>query len=352
MALAGALLGCTWVVACAGSSPTAGPPKSAPVVRRVMLLAPSDEPAFFAGPAPDAPAVGFGSAEAKLVLRGPAEHGRVPVRVHGRVTLEAYVPERLLELRVQTTEFVRGTPVLVAPGDRVRVLGPADEPGHVRVSVQPRLGEERLGPFEGSLPSSSLAANEPSPGAALPEPGMLYRVPPGVALPLYDQPEGELIALLPIQGQGHEVSVTAVQGNWFSVRAGTGPYLVGHTNEPLTLVGKPAEAARPNAAPAQPARGALPPDVAEVPGELKQLPAGAKLTFRGKPLATLRSPGWARVIANYPDGTSEVIAAADEQVTVRGLVRTDELTDPVSADFAALQPSETARALRLSPARE
>src|SRR5690606_25210169 len=97
---------------------------------------------------------------------------------------------------------------------------------------------------------------------------------------------------------------------------------------------------------------AVPQAVAEVAGELKQLPSGTKLTFRGKPIATLRSPGWARVIAAYPDGMSEVIVAADEQVTVRALVRTDELTEPDARDSGMAEARAEPRALRLSPARD
>jgi hypothetical protein len=54
-----------------------------PVVRRVMLLAETNEPAFFLSAEPDAPAVALGSPDAKLILRGASENGRVPVRVHG-----------------------------------------------------------------------------------------------------------------------------------------------------------------------------------------------------------------------------------------------------------------------------
>jgi hypothetical protein len=322
---------------------------AAPVERRVMLLAETAGPAFFLGPERTAPAVAFGSPDAKLILRGPAELGRVPVRVHGRLTLEAYVPVDLLELRAQGTEHVAGTPVLVAPNDRLRVLGPAAEPGHVRVAARPRQGADVLGPFEGTLPLASLAATEAPADASAPEPGLTYGIPARTALPLYDAPQGELIALVPAQPKAMTASVFSVEHAWLGVRVGQGPYLVGYTNEPLTLQGKPGTIQHREAAKAP---SSVPRRIAETAGVLKRVANGTQVRFRDKSIAKFRSEGWARVLLERPDGVVEVLAAADELLTVRGVVRATDLTDADPALVEQLLPTSAPSEPELAPALE
>jgi hypothetical protein len=306
-----------------------------------MLLGESDGPAFFLSAAPDAPAVGFGSRDAKLILTGPAEHGRVPVRAHGRLTLEAYVPERLLELRAQRVERLAGTPVTVGPNDRVRVLGPAREPGLLEVEAMPRWGSQLLGPFTGTLPVAALAANEatgePGPDAAG---GLPYRLPARSALPVYDAPQGELLALIAPDYEDRLVQVVSLDKDWYRVRVGDGPYLIGYTNAPLTL----ATRARPTDD-GQRARetGPMPQRIEESAGALRRIAKGTRVRFGQRSIATFRSDGWARVLLEQPDGDVEVLAAADDQVTVRGLVRASELLAVEPADTRAADTPRLAR---------
>jgi hypothetical protein len=316
---------CVLLGACKTSPATTAKPSSPAVERRVMLLAATSAPAFFLGSAPEAPAVGFGSSDAKLILLGSAQQGRVPVRVHGRLTLEAFVPEGMLELRAQRAETVEGTPVFVAPNDRVRLRGRAGPDGKVRVQVSAQVGELLLGPFEGHLPLASLAATEAPSDAPEAPTGILYALPANTPLALYREPKGELLALVPAQPEVQLVTVTSVTEGWLAVRVGTGPYLRGHTNAPLVLQGA-APSRVPSGSTASVEPPTLPRRIAETAGALKRVASGAEVLFRGKRIAVFRSEGWARVLQER-DGMSEVFAAADELVSVRGLVKSERLSE-------------------------
>ncbi len=294
--------------------------------RRVMLLGESAEPAFFLGPEPAAPALGFGGRDAKLIILAPSQQGRTRVRVHGRLSVEAYVPDAYFELRAQRHVRLSGTPVLVASDNRVRLLGGADSRGLVPVAARVQVGDLTLGPFEGTVPMEALAANSPTdPGEPLSS-GIAYRLQAQTALPLYNAPQGELISLVAPQAQAQTVQVLRMEGLWFSVRLGTGPYLEGFTNAPLVVIGKPLEAPK-ALAPSSPPRGDVPTQIAEAQGTLKRVPRNTRLTFRGKPLAIFRSDGWARVLSGESGGQVEVLAAADELVTVRAMVASEALLD-------------------------
>lgn len=332
------LFGCVLAVlanGCGHSAATGNDSELAEVgERRVMLLGETDQPAFFLGPELDAPAIGFGGPDAKLIVRGPSQGGRTPIRVHGRLSVEAFVPDEFLELRAQRTVPVRGTPVLAVANNRVRLRGAAGEDGWIPVAVRVQVGDVELGPFEGSLPIEALAANSPVEASPPLSKGIAYRLSPETALPLYQAPQGELITLVAPQAQAQTIQVLAVQGQWFSVRLGSGPYLEGFTNTPLTLLGTPLEAAS-QPQQASPPKPEIPARIAAAQGDLRRVPPNTRLTFRGKPLATFRSEGWARMLGAPRDGQQEILAAADDSVTVRGLVAADALVD-VESEAAAV----------------
>lgn len=318
--------------------------------RRVMLLGETGQPAFYLGPEADAPAVGFGNPDAKLIVRGPSQGGRTPIRVHGRLSVEAYVPDELFELRAQRRLAITGTPVLAVANNRVRLRGAAGKQGLIPVAARVQVGDVVLGPFEGTVPIEALAANSPQEADEPLSRGIAYRLPPETALPLYHAPQGELITLVAPQAKAQTIQVLAVQGAWFMVRLGSGPYLEGYTNASLNLLGTPLEAAAqpsPQTAP----RSEIPRRIAQAAGPLKRVPANTRVTFRGKPLATFRSEGWARVLGDPKDGKLEVLTAADDNVTVRGLVPADSLieADP-SAVEAAPATATTGVASELSSA--
>jgi hypothetical protein len=294
--------------------------------------------------------VGYGSPDAKLVLLGPGKQGRVPVRVHGRLTLEAWVPERLLELRAQRSAALRGAPVVVQANDRVRVVSATDEAGKVRVQARPRWGDTTLGPFEGTLELAALAANEAPGVSEQPKAGLAYRLPARTALPLFDAPKGELAALLPPQPEPRIVRVNAVAHGWLQVQVGNGPYVVGFTNAPLALVRDATRDA--TTPPAEPSF--IPRRIRETPGALHRLAPGTRVFFRGAPIATLRAEGWGRVLIAREHGWVEVLAACDEHVTVRGLVEASALleADPSQIDEDLLGKHDDAAQRELAPAAE
>jgi hypothetical protein len=254
--------------------------------------------------------------------------------------VDAYVPDELFELRAQRTVTITGTPVLAVANNRMRLRGGAGERGTLPVAVQVQVGDQALGPFEGSVPLETLAANSPSEAGEPLSKGIAYNLPPKTALPLYQAPQGELITLVAPQEKAQTIQVLEVQGAWFSVRLGRGPYLEGYTNAPLALLGTPLEAAA-QSSPQTTPNATVPQRIAQAQGALKRVPTNTRLSFRGKALATFRSEGWARVLGNENNGQIEVLAAADDTVTVRGLVPTDALLDAEPGAIEAT-PTETA----------
>lgn len=307
-----------------GAKPAQAPEGEEEVeARRVVLLGETAEPAFFLSAEADAPAIAFGGVGAKLILRGPSSQGRTPVRVHGRVTLEAYVPDELLELRAQRALVLPKTQVFLASGDTLRILGPGGAENHVKVAANVQVGASVLGPFTSELPLEALAANTPpSPTAAEAlEPGILYSLPAETAMPLFDEPHGALVALLPAQTFSLLVAVLAVEPTGFRVRLGQGPYLTAFTSAPLVLLGS---ASRTDPEPTAPSRGLLPARIKQTPGRLMRIANGTKLSFRGVLVATFRSEGFARILQE--NGKSvEVLAAADDHVAVRGVADAESL---------------------------
>ena len=99
------------------------------LAERAFLLADMDACLLFLTSEPDAPAIGFGSADAKLVARDdPSDNGRIPVRVLGRLHTEGYVPDGCVELYVQENTQLAGTPVVLRAGDRVGLVEPRTTP--------------------------------------------------------------------------------------------------------------------------------------------------------------------------------------------------------------------------------
>lgn len=304
------------------------------VARRVVLLGESADPVFFLGPESDAPALAFGGSGTKLILRGPSDNGRVPVRVHGRVTLEAYVPEALFELRAQRAVELPGTLVKLSPGDHVRLVPGSQAEGRARVAAMVKVGPAQVGPFEAELPLELLAANTPQQNAdPKPTPGIQYMLPSQTALPLFDAPDGELKTLIPMLSDAMVIKVHSVTATGFWVELGQGPRLVGFTSAPLQLLGSstpPPQGAQQVAAEAH----GVPARIARASGPLKRVAHGTKVRFRGQEIATFRSEGFARVLQSHGDDV-EVFAAADDGLSLRGIVHPDALSDAQEAPQAA-----------------
>ncbi|MFT3923995.1 MAG: hypothetical protein QM778_15785 [Myxococcales bacterium] len=337
--LAASLAVCTSACGRTQSSADADAELDEALAAKAMLLGRTRSPVFFLTSESDSPALGFGSDDAKLVVRDdPSENGRTPVRVLGRLHLEAYVPNGLVELRVQENTPVAGTALVLRAGDRVGLVEPRNDSGVHRVNIRVAVADQVLGPFEGGLDARYLSAKPPPKSEPL-ESGIAYTLPANTALPVYRGPREELLTLVPPLVAELPVTVLAIERNWFMVRVGKGPFLQGFTNAPLALVGKPAGARMVQLKPKQKRPiNSVPWRIAQSPGPLLLVAAGTQLRFRGRIVATLRSAGWARALGSIDhDGDVEVLAAVDDIVTVRGTAPKPALT-VVSEEALGLEP--------------
>jgi hypothetical protein len=298
-------------------APAARAPRSALV--SPQLVEAGDEPALFTSSADDAGRVGFLSSEVAVEIAGPAERGRVPVRIEGPLRARGFVDERALRLRVQRRGRLRGAPVYVGPNDLVQVVG-QDGDRH-RVRAIPALADGPIDTFEGSYPAAGLAAQRAASDAEAPPSGTRVEFPSGRELVLYEQPGGARAVSVAARPAPYPVEVLNKHGSWSALRIGRGPYVIGWAE-----LGELRELG-PDAAGSQSAvSGALPARIASEQGELKRVPAGTKVVFGDQVIAVFKAPGWARVLRVYEqDGFSDVFAAVDDDLTVRGLVLTTAL---------------------------
>ncbi len=339
LALALSLVGCA-LGGCAGTRGGHRYVSEVPGLSEERLLAGSDEPVLFLGPERDAPAVGYASADLSVRLAGSPQAGRVLIKVLGALEVQAHVPSKLLSLRVQRRGRVRGTPTYVGPGDRLRVLGPAAEAGRVRVVATPSVLGHRTQPYEGTYPVQGLAAKPAPATTSQPEPGAAYELAAGLPFSLYDLPNGNQVVAPSTSPLATDVTVLRQEGAWYAVRVGSGPYLIGYTSSQLKprkpgAVTQDALTLKSAVLP-PPANAGIPVRLVHERGELKRVAAGTQLFFNNAPFAILRSPGWARVLAEYPNGEVDAFVAADDHVAVRALLSRSALSDaPVPTAGAA-----------------
>lgn len=294
---------------------------------RQVLSGSTDAPALYLGTSATAPVVGFLGHDVLLDVLGPPITGRVPVRVRGALSVQAYVPASLLQLRTQRRGRLRGTPVYLGPGDPVLVVGAGEKADRLRVRAAPRMGDLILPAFEGTYPAVGLAPRPPAEDVAAPPEGEGYEVPVNTALELRDKPNGKLTVVIPAQSEPVPARVLGERDGWFAVRVGDGPYLVGYTDAQLQRAAS--QAAAPSAGPAQAeVAPELPRRLAREIGELKRVSPGATITFGGRVIAKLGKQGYARVLAVYPSGEADALVAVDDDVAVRGLLRTADLVPP------------------------
>ena len=293
-----------------------------------MLLAHTDQPAFFLSAQPDAAIVGFGSDELAVKLEGSPAGDRVRVRVEGPLEVTAFVPKELLMLRVQRRGQVRGTPVYLAPNHAVQVLGNADAKGRLRVRAAATVMGESLEPMEGTFPSSGLAARPAPESAQQPAEGQAKLVPANRELRLLDRPHGTLTVVVPGKPAPWAIRALGQRDGFTAVRAGEGPFLVGYTDLSLAPAPTPTSHAAPPVHAKKPKAtgGAVPARLLRETGPLRRVKRGARLRFDGQDIATFHAAGYARVLARYPNGELDVFAAVDDTVALRGLLRHDDLT--------------------------
>jgi hypothetical protein len=319
LGLALTALACSHSAAGSGVGSTAGADTSAHEPR---IIASTDRPVLFLGAEPDAPVFGFVASDTEVVVSGPSERGRVPVRIDGAIRVKAFVPEELLALRAQRRGRVRGTPTYVGPNDLLSPMGATGADGRVHVRVVPRLGGRPLGVFEGTYPLAGLSAQKAAVGTEAPAPGTPHELPAGRALPLFDAPGGVHVADVPAQPGNTRIDVIANEQGWLAVRVGDGPYLIGYTHEALAPVGNGEAPSKSGAD-----RHGVPKQLTNESGALKRVAPGTRISFNEQVVAVFKSEGWARVLAEYPEGQVDVFAAVDDGVAVRGLVPKSALRD-------------------------
>ena len=301
--------------------------------RALFVTTASEAPALFAGPGPDAPPVGF-LAEGVLVepVTPPSDAAafndgaRLLVRVRGPLAVRLYVDAARLGERVQRPGRVAGAPVSVDPNDIVRVLAPPAVGGDVPVEVQPRF-ERSIGnaaeSYRGTFPAAALGA---LPSDAPPMPGgEPVRLPAARTVQVYDRPDGVVVATLPPMSPGLRAQRLRAAGRWSGVRIGTGPYLVGFVDVPLEADTSSPPA--PDVAGSSGAQGGVPARIAAgASAPLARVVAGTRVRFGDQTIGVLSTPGYARVLHGSPDlNEADVFVAADDRVTLRGMVPLDAL---------------------------
>jgi len=312
-----------------------------------LLIAAGDAPALFLGADADSPAVAFLSSRVPLLVAGASEGQRVPVRIDGSLRMRGYVPRDALRLRVQRRGRLRGAPLYAGPGDLLQVLGPSAEPERVAVRASLEVAGQTLGPFDGTYPSIGLAAHDAPVDAEPAPPGRRYVLAAGSKLELRELPSSAPHATLTAASGPLPFEVLNEQQGFAAVRVGSGPYVIGWSQLPPDATESASAAASASAAPsaapasstinesasAAPAAAepAIPSRIAAEAGELRRVASGTKVAFGKQVIAVFKAPGWARVLKSYDAGYADVFAAVDEDVAVRGLVRTSDLSPPASS---------------------
>lgn len=307
--------------ACSGGAPAGWP--------SVLVARGGNDPALFAGPDDNAPAFGYLSEGVRLRVDCPPSNGRVAVTVGGALVVHGWVPLSRTMVYAAQRGRIDGTPVFLGENDPIGLTS-AESDGTFRVDLRPRLGREGagdLGPFSGSV-SADLLRDRPSfdgvdPGLSAGEP---MRLPAGTAVRVFDRPNGEVIATLPVLDPPLTVVVIRSRDGWNGVRVGVGPYLVGYiegTLEPSTME---ALGTRPGAPDNGVEEGAMPGRIArEDDGTLVRIAAGTEVFFYGEDVGRARGQAWGREFSRDGDDV-DVYLAVDDGVALRGIVPAASVT--------------------------
>jgi hypothetical protein len=304
-------------------------------VRSAVLDVPHGA-ALFAGPNDKRTPVGY-ARDAEVDIVRDARTELVEVRVRGPLEVQGFAPADQLYLRVQRRGQLRGSGAYLAPGNKVRIIGPGEKPSRVQVEAQPVVNGSSLPALVGTFPLEGLLATAPPTGAEGPETGRPHSLGAGLPMALHDGAGGALMMVLPPQPRPVLVEVLFEEQGWRAVRVGDGPYLAGFTQAPIV------ESPRPAAAPPPllPPTDNVPLALQREPGELMGLLAGTEVRFDGRVLGRLSQPGFARVLHRHPNGEVDVFAAVDDHVAIRGLVQHDRL-QKLAASAPAVQPAPPA----------
>jgi len=291
---------------------------------RVLVTGPGAGPALYLGHSEDAPAIGYLNPGVRVRLESSLTNGRVEVLVGGELAVKAWVPLQRVGLYTQQRGRIEGTRAYVGPGNFVGILGPGEEPGHMRVEVRPWMGGGNfLGPFVGTFDAEQLADRPPEGDVEGVTPGDCYTLPAGETMTMTESPRGEAVANLPALDPPLSVVVLRQRENLYGVRAGYGPYLTGYVEGNLTACEGSLPAPEPVAVSAE---GDRPYWMSQEAGNLHRVEAGTRVGFHGRTIARLRGEGWARELGRQDNGLVDVFVAVNDDVAIRGLVRESQLT--------------------------
>ncbi len=305
---------------------------------RVLVVGPGTGPALFLGPENESPAIGYISTGTRVRIDGPPQNRRVPVTVAGGLSARGWIPLGRVGAYTSQRGRIEGTPTYVGVGDFVSILDRTER--GFRVEIAPWLGrteEDRLGPWTAELPADWLTDERPSGADSGLNPGANKRLPLGREIPVYDRPNGSVIATIPPSDPPHTIVALREQNGWSGVRVGVGPFLVGYVQGEF-------EAAE--AAPAavwqapRAADGEMPIRIAEEQGLLHRVSAGTRVKFLDRVIGRLRGQGWARELSRVSGGRVDVFIAIDDSTAIRGLVQEGELTQIRTENAAETSSAE------------
>lgn len=314
-----------------GQDPTPTEPQSPPPSDWPdrLVAGPGTGPALFVTGDAQAPAVGYVSPGVAFTVTGAPEGQRVPVRIDGPLEVRAWLAMERLAGRVHERGRVGKAPGYVGPNDVVRIVGDGGE-GLLRIELRPPLREgHELPPMEAIYPADRIGAQRVDPSRAKgPSPGTAVTLPSGEPVPVYDRPGGDVVATLPDLDPPLTLVKVVERGEWSGVRVGTGPYLVGFVNVPLTSASEPPRReedplAHPTTASSVPLRLQTEPDQ-----PLRRVKVDTPIRFNGRTVAVVRQPALAReMVRHEAAGQVDVFVAADDDVAVRGMVPANALED-------------------------
>lgn len=297
----------------------------------VMVIGPhaspeAPEPGLFTGPGRTGDAFGYLNPGTRVRIDDPDGQGRVQVTVGGALSVKGWVPVNRLGLYSQRRGRIPETRAYVGPNDLVTLVEPAAEGEMAQIEVRPWLGgRDYLPPIRGPWPAEALAS-QPVDLTTVegPSEGDCYFLPERMEAPVYERPDGQIIATVPAMNPPPAVTVLRERDGWYGVRIGYGPYLTGYVRGALTRCQGP----MPTPAPRVPAGGGGRPYwvTAEATGALHRVEAGTRIRFHDEVVGRLRTEGWAREQQRLDDGMVDVFVTIDDQVAIRGLVPEAALT--------------------------
>ncbi len=281
-------------------------------------------PGLYESSQPSAASYGYLKHGMAVRTVGAVEQGRVRVVIDGPLKTRGWTRAQDLGAVVAQKGRIPGTPVSVAAGDVLCVLGPMDgRDGIYRVAATP-TGLDGAERFEGIYPASRLGGS----GVRDSTQPTTHHLPVGSSLTLVNKPSGDPVAVVAAGQAAVPVEVVRQSGDWRAVRIGNGPTLVGYLgpHENLVSGGRVTSSTAAGSDPEDNATRGIPASIQrEESYPMVRVAEGTRVKFRGRTVAILKSEAVGRELQRYDSGEVDVYLAVDPDVTVRGMVAVDSL---------------------------